>query len=122
MPALESIGAATILAVDKTGTLTENRMQVIAIETRTDRTEMQPGVALTDAAQQVLGIALAASERAPFDPMERAIHAAAQTFAATAVKQLQGMELIREYDLTPELLAVTHVWQDRRRLIGRTLP
>jgi Ca2+-transporting ATPase len=111
MPALESIGAATILAVDKTGTLTENRMQVVAIETGTDRTETPADAAITDAAQQVLGIALAASERAPFDPMERAIHAAAETFASPAVKQLQGMELIREYDLTPELLAVTHVWQ-----------
>ncbi len=111
MPALESIGAATILAVDKTGTLTENRMQVIAIETRTDRIDLSAGASLTDAAQQVLGIALAASERAPFDPMERAIHAAAQSFAAAGVDQLRGMELIREYDLTPELLAVTHVWR-----------
>jgi len=111
MPALESIGAATILAVDKTGTLTENRMRVIAIETRTDRIEMRTGIALTDDARQVLGIALAASERDPFDPMERAIHQSARSFAPTAVEQLQGMELIREYDLTPELLAVTHVWQ-----------
>lgn len=110
MPALESIGAATILAVDKTGTLTENRMQVMAIETLTDRAELSAGAALTDAAQQVLGIALAASERSPFDPMERAIHTAAQAFASTAVEQLRAMELIREYDLTPELLAVTHVW------------
>lgn len=54
MPALESIGAATILAVDKTGTLTENRMQVIAIENRTDRIEMQTDALITDAARQVL--------------------------------------------------------------------
>ncbi|WP_129777581.1 cation-translocating P-type ATPase [Peristeroidobacter soli] len=111
MPALESIGAATLLAVDKTGTLTENRMQVIAIETRTDRIETQAGVSITEDAREVLGIALAASERAPFDPMEKAIHAAAQSFASAAAEQLRGMNLIREYDLTPELLAVTHVWQ-----------
>ncbi len=55
MPALESIGAATILAVDKTGTLTENRMQVIAIETRTDRIELQTGAAITDDAQAGAG-------------------------------------------------------------------
>lgn len=113
MPALESIGAATILAVDKTGTLTENRMQVMALETGNERAEVQPGASLTEAARQVLGIALAASERAPFDPMERAIHSAAQTIASNAVEQLRGMDLIREYDLTPDLLAVTHVWRAR---------
>jgi Ca2+-transporting ATPase len=111
MPALESIGAATILAVDKTGTLTENRMQVMALETRSDRVDLQTGAAITTEARQVLEVALAASERAPFDPMERAIHAAAQIFASAAVEQLRGIDLIREYDLTPELLAVTHVWQ-----------
>jgi Ca2+-transporting ATPase len=111
MPALESIGAATILAVDKTGTLTENRMRLFAIETRTDRIEMHDGVSIADAAQEVLGIALAASERAPFDPMEKAIHAAAQSFAPPAVEHLRGMDLVREYDLTPDLLAVTHVWK-----------
>lgn len=111
MPALESIGAATILAVDKTGTLTENRMQVIALETRTERVELQTNAALTAEARQVLDVALAASERAPFDPMERAIHTAAQAFSLSAVERLRGMALIREYDLTPDLLAVTHVWQ-----------
>lgn len=110
MPALESIGAATILAVDKTGTLTENRMQVVAIETLNDRVEMRAGATLDPAAQQILDVALAASERQPFDPMERAIHAAAQSFSPTEAQRLQEMELIREYDLTPELLAVTHVW------------
>ena len=111
MPALESIGAATILAVDKTGTLTENRMRVVAIETSNDRVEMQPGANLAPAVQEILDIAVAASEREPFDPMERAIHAAAQSFVPATVQRLQGMELIREFDLTPELLAVTHVWR-----------
>jgi P-type Ca2+ transporter type 2C len=104
MPAVESIGAATLLAVDKTGTLTENRMQVALLEP-------------AEAAATVLGTALAASERNPFDPMERAIHEAAQQQAPASVARLQSMELIREYDLTPELLAVTHVWQDQARRI-----
>jgi Ca2+-transporting ATPase len=111
MPALESIGAATLLAVDKTGTLTENRMQVVAIETLHDHVELEPGAALNPAAQQILETALAASERQPFDPMESAIHSGAQAFAPTAAQRLHEMMLIREYDLTPQLLAVTHVWQ-----------
>jgi P-type Ca2+ transporter type 2C len=101
MPAIESIGAATLLAVDKTGTLTENRMQVALLEPTG-----------SSSAAAVLATALAASERNPFDPMERAIHEAAQLRVPETVAHLQTMQLIREYDLTPELLAVTHIWQN----------
>jgi len=111
MPALESIGAATVLAVDKTGTLTENRMQVVAIDTLHEHVDITSDTPLDPRAEQVLQVALAASERRPFDPMERGIHATARQLIAMHVQTLREMQLIREYDLTPELLAVTHVWQ-----------
>ena len=112
MPAVESIGAATVLAVDKTGTLTENRMRVALIETDNDTFDMRRADAtLDDRATALLATALAASERNAFDPMERAIHEAARRCIPTSVEHLDSMNLVREYDLTPELLAVTHVWQ-----------
>jgi P-type Ca2+ transporter type 2C len=113
MPAIESIGAATLLAVDKTGTLTENRMQVVLLEPSAgDSCDLRKADAVVaNAAETVLATALAASERNPFDPMERAIHEAAKLQAPASAARLQTMDLIREYDLTPELLAVTHVWQ-----------
>jgi P-type Ca2+ transporter type 2C len=112
MPAVESIGAATLLAVDKTGTLTENRMQVALLETAEGTCDLRRmDAVLSDSAASVLTTALAASERKPFDPMERAIHEAAQARTPAHVPRLAKMDLIREYDLTPELLAVTHVWQ-----------
>jgi P-type Ca2+ transporter type 2C len=112
MPAVESIGAATVLAVDKTGTLTENRMRVASIETPQERFDLrQSGTDLDAAGQTVLATALAASEIDAFDPMERAIHEAAQRLVAARAQELSGSSLVREYDLTPELLAVTHVWR-----------
>lgn len=112
MPAVESIGAATVLAVDKTGTLTENRMRVALIETDGSTFDMRHADAtLDEAATAVLATALAASERDAFDPMERAIHEAARQWIPTSAERLDGMNLVREYDLTPELLAVTHLWQ-----------
>lgn len=112
MPAIESIGAASLLAVDKTGTLTENRMRVAILETANACFDFrQASAALDDAALALLTTALAASEHDAFDPMEQAIHTAAQELIGARTPNLARRQLIREYDLTPELPAVTHVWQ-----------
>jgi Ca2+-transporting ATPase len=113
MPAVEANGAATILAVDKTGTLTENRMRLALVQTFDAHYDLRSGdVQLSAAAREVMESALAASERDPFDPMERALHEAARRLIPDTVAKLDDMALVHEYDLTPELLAVTHLWRD----------
>lgn len=116
MPAIESIGAATVLAVDKTGTLTENKMQVAILESLSCCVDLREKDGptddrLDDSITAILGVALAASERDAFDPMERAIQEAADRWTPSEKPRLANMSLIREFDLTPELLAVTHVWR-----------
>lgn len=113
MPAVESIGAATVLAVDKTGTLTENRMRVALLEAHGQSSDLRRADAsLDEPAVTVLATALAACERDAFDPMERAIHEAAHRLISTQAARLDHMDLVKEYDLTPQLLAVTHVWRE----------
>jgi len=114
MPAIESIGAVTLLAVDKTGTLTENRMRVAVIEAIGPSSVADLRVekaTLNAAVQGILETALAASERQAFDPMENAIHVAAAERIPERARALTQGDLVREYDLTPELLAVTHAWR-----------
>lgn len=112
MPAIEAIGAATLLAVDKTGTLTENRMRVALIEAQGSEFDLRAEHgALSDAAGKVLAVSLAASELSAFDPMERAIRDAAAERMPDAVHRREAMTLVKEYDLSADLLAVTHVWK-----------
>lgn len=115
MPALETLGAATVLCVDKTGTLTENRMTVRRLVTATGQTwDVAPhdGV-LPETFHRLVEFAVLASHRDPFDPMERAINALGFSGLAGTEHLHEEWMLAREYPLSRSLLAMSQVWQSR---------
>jgi len=111
--AIEALGAATVLCVDKTGTLTQNRMAVQQLFTGGKSLEIaeDSAAALPHDFHEVVEYSILASKRNPFDPMEIAF----QQFGAKFLGDIEHLhpewKLIREYPLSPELLAVSRVWR-----------
>ncbi len=110
--AVETLGSATTLCVDKTGTLTMNRMKVKKIFACGEFFELDDGGDhLPEAIHEVIEFSILASQIDPFDSMEKAFKKLGEDYLAKTEHIHMDWELLKEYPLSKNLLAMSRVWR-----------
>jgi Ca2+-transporting ATPase len=116
MAAIETLGAVHVLCTDKTGTLTLNRMKVRRLCTTSGAIEVSDGATdLPEEVHPLVEFGVLACPRESYDPMEQAFHELASLTLSGSEHLHPRWNPVREYPLSPELLAVTHVWRSPER-------
>ena len=113
--AIETLGAADILCVDKTGTLTLNqmRLQSLAVDGGSLDLAAYDGdkKTLPHEYEELLEYSMLASQSDPFDPLEKEIKNTGKFFLSNTNHLHDNWKLVKEYPFSGNILALSHVWE-----------
>jgi len=108
--AIETLGSATVLCTDKTGTLTQNKMTVTRLFNGKGFMDIAKEKELNHGFHEIIEYGILSSQTNPYDPMEKAILGMGDLHLKGTEHIHKNWEMIKEYPLSRELLAMSRVF------------
>lgn len=111
MKTIETLGGATVICTDKTGTITENQMQLAKLYLPEQEKIVDVSNGLNEEEANLIRYGMWASEPIPFDPMEIALHEAYKK--SVTIDERVEYKMFQEYPLDGKPPMMTHIFEDK---------
>ncbi len=106
---VETLGSATVICIDKTGTITQNLMHIEFVYDEASRQSIE-NKASNRLPENLIEYAMWSSETEPFDPMEKAIHDLYNKTAA--IDKRTQFKQVYEYPISGRPPMMTHLFKN----------